>query len=344
MARVSMSTIIVAHNSFAELQKSLPPLVAQLSRGDELIVVDNASSDGLATELGQLAPRARLIALGENVGFAAGVNRGVDVAGGELVVLLNPDVVVAPGWADAICAPFGGDWAAWMGLVLLDGGAQINTSGGVLHFTGFGWAGQVGEPASAAPGAATEVGFLSGACLAIPTRTWHEVEGFSAHFFMYCEDVDLSLKLRGRGGRLAMIPSARVEHAYEFSKGDLKWRLLERNRWATVLRTYPGTLLAAVIPALIAAEAAVWLIALRGGWAPMKARATADLTRALPRLIGERRRIQRHRVVSAAAFAESLTATLDSPYLGAMGRSPALRVMLNAYWRLVRALLGTVSA
>lgn len=343
MARVSLSTIVVAHDSLAELRRALPPLVAQLSEQDELIIVDNVSADGLRTELPRLAPSARLIQLEENVGFAGGVNRGAAEASGDLLVLLNPDAVVQPGWSEAIRDPWGGNLAAWMALVLLEGADAINTSGGVLHFTGFGWAGQMGQPATAAPGAPTEVGFLSGACLAIPRVAWEAAGGFAEHFFMYCEDVDLSLKLRLTGGTLAVVPDARVTHQYEFSKGGRKWRLLERNRWATMVRTYPAGLLVAVAPALLAAELAVWAMALRDGWWRMKALATLDVVRALPQLRRERREIQASRQVSVATFAAAMTAELSSPYFGAVGRQPLIRCALSQYWRVVLALVRAPS-
>jgi len=340
MDRVSLSTIVVAHDSLAELRRSLPPLVDQLSDGDELIIVDNASSDDLTSELSQLAPAARVITLKENLGFAAGANWGADAARGELLVLLNPDAVVQPGWAEAIRAPWGGRWAAWMALVLLEGGEQINTSGGVLHFTGFGWAGQLGEPAGAAPQVPTEVGFVSGACLAIPRAGWEVVGGFPEQFFMYCEDVDLSLRLRLTGGKLAVVPDAQVEHAYEFAKGDRKWRLLERNRLSTVIRTYPGLLLVAVMPVLLVTECAVWAVAGRGGWLRMKALATLDVMRALPRLLRERRVIQAGRQVPAAIFAAPLRAELTSPYFGSVGTQPLVSHALSLYWRAVLVLIG----
>jgi N-acetylglucosaminyl-diphospho-decaprenol L-rhamnosyltransferase len=339
MARALLSTVIVAHHSLAELRIALPPLIAQLDPEDELIIVDNASQDGLAGELGRIAPRARLVTLSENVGFAAGANRGAAVAARDVLVLLNPDAVVQPGWADAIRAPWEGPWAAWMALVLLEDGGAINTSGGVLHFTGFGWAGQIGEPIARAPQAPREVGFLSGACLALPRATWNEVGGFPEQFFMYCEDVDLSLKLRLRGHRLGIVPAAKVVHDYEFAKGAQKWRLLERNRWAVVLRTYPTSLLVLVLPALIVAEAAVWAIALRAGWARMKARATLDVLRALPRLRRERRVIQASRLVDARTVAAGLTDELSSPYFGAAGQNRVARVALHLYWTIVQSLL-----
>jgi GT2 family glycosyltransferase len=342
MAPVSLSTVIVAHNSLADLRVALPRLLVQLEPQDEVIVVDSGSTDGLAVELPRMAPRARLISPGANIGFAAGANRGVATATGDLLVLLNPDAIVQPGWSEAIRAPWGGPWDAWMGLVLLDDGEHINTSGGILHFTGLGWSGHVGEPALTAPSGPTEVAFLSGACMALPRARWHELGGLPEEFFMYCEDVDLSLRFRLCGGRLAVIPDAMVRHDYEFSKGKLKWRLLERNRWATVIRTYPGPLLLLVMPALMAAELAVWITALTAGWGMMKLHATADVVCALPRLLRERRAIQGRRSITAAAFATHLTPELSSPYLGSGGIAdrPAVASALRLYWRAVLAALS----
>ncbi len=121
-------------------------------------------------------------------------------------------------------------------------------------------------------------------------------------------------------------------HSYDFDKGEAKWRLLERNRWAAVIRTYPGSLLTLLAPALLATELAIWVAAMLGGWGKMKAAATGDLVRSLPRLLRERRTIQAARTVTAAEFAGYLRPELDSPYLGAVGRLRPLRVLLRVYW------------
>jgi GT2 family glycosyltransferase len=339
MTSVSLSVVIVAHDSLAELRQALPALLAQLSPEDELIVVDNASHDGLESGLTELAPTAQLISSPTNVGFAAGANMGAARATRDVLIFLNPDAIVEPGWAGAMRAAADGPWAGWMALVTLDNGSRINTSGGVLHFTGIGWAGQLEQPITAAPTRPCEVGFLSGASLAIPLATWREIGGFAEEYFMYCEDVDLSLKLRLRGGRIGVVPDARVVHDYAFLTDTRKWRLLERNRWATVLRTYPGTLLALLTPALIATEIAIWVTALRGGWLRMKALATVDVIRAVPRLLAERSAIQRTRSVSARAFAAGMTDELSSPSLGRIGTNPGLAWALRAYWRATLAVL-----
>lgn len=338
----SLSVLIVSHNSAAELARSLPPLVAELRDGDELIVCDNGSADGSAAAVAELAPAAAVIEAGANLGFAAGCNRAAVRAGGELLLLLNPDNVVAPGFRDAIELPLleGRGWAAWQGLVTDDGGEILNSAGGVVHFTGIAWAGGAGRPRAAAPAAPREVAFPSGACLAIRRGLWHELGGFSAPYFLYHEDTDLGLRLRLAGHACGIEPRALSDHGYEFDKGASKWRHLERNRWATIVRDYPGRLLAVLAPALLATELALMPAAALGGWLPQKLAAYADLARALPRLLRERRAIQSARRIDAAAFADAcLSAELDSAYLGAAGRSRLLRALLRAYWRAARALL-----
>jgi hypothetical protein len=177
----------------------------------------------------------------------------------------------------------------------------------------------------------------------VPRAAWQRSGGFAAAYFMYHEDVELSLRLRLAGGRLGVEPAAAVDHDYEFAKGPDKWRLLERNRWATVVRTYPGPVLAAVAPALLATEVALLAAAATGGWLPQKLAAAGETVRALPRLLRERRAVQASRAISSSEFAAWLTPDLDSPFLGRAGRVRLLRGALRVYWRLATAVLRRTS-
>ncbi len=337
-----LSVVVVTHDSHAAVQRCLPALVDQLAEGDELVIVDNASSDGTLATVGAAAPDARVLAQTENLGFAAGANRGAEASTCPLLLFLNPDAEPAPGFVEAIRRPgrVNRGWAAWMGLVTMDAGRLVNTLGGVIHFTGIAWSGAAGSPVSAAPTAPRDVPFLSGSCLAIPRETWQRIGGFDPAFFMYCEDVDLSLRLRLAGGRLGLEPAARVDHRYGFVKGPAKWRRLEANRWATMIRTYPGPLLAAVAPALAATELALVPISAAGGWLGPKLAAARETVTGLPRLLRERRAIQAECQVSPAEFARWLTADLDSVYLGRTATLAPLRWALRTYWQLARRALG----
>jgi GT2 family glycosyltransferase len=337
----TLSVVIVTHDSAPSLRRSLPAIVAELRGGDELIVCDNGSADATADVVAELAPAATLLADAANPGFGAACNRGASRAAGDLLLFLNPDNVVASGFRDAIELPVteGRGWDAWQGLVTDEEGARINSHGGVVHFTGIAWAGGAGAPRSAAPAAPREVAFPSGACLAIRRDAWTELGGFSEPYFLYQEDTDLGLRLHLAGRAVGVEPRAVSDHDYDFDKGPAKWRHLERNRWATIVRTYPARLLALLIPGLLATELVLLVVAAAGGWLPQKLRANVEILRALPRLRRERTLIQATARFDAAGFAAALTADLDSDFLGAASRSRYLRALLRGYWSLVRRLL-----
>jgi GT2 family glycosyltransferase len=343
VTELRLSVVIVAWNSVGTLRTTLPPLVEQLHDGDELIVVDNGSDDGTPELVARFAPSARVVEMGDNTGFAAAADAGAEVAQGELLLLLNPDARTLPGFRKAIVRPWIEErgWAAWMGLVACNDAGEVNTAGNPVHFTGFAWAGEHGKPLQEI--ARREVTALSGACMALPLETFRRLDGFPAPYFLYHEDVDLSMRLRLEGERLGLEPSAVVDHDYEF-EGPEKMRWLERNRWAMVLRTYPGALLALLAPALLLTELALIPISVIGGWGPQKLLANLDGLRRLPWALRTRREIQRRRAISTADFAALLTADLDSPYFGRAGRSRILRFALRTYWRWVRSLLGPTSA
>jgi GT2 family glycosyltransferase len=337
----AITVVIVCHDSVDALEATLPALASQLRDDDEVVLVDSGSSDGGPDAVAALLPRARRVDAGGNVGFAAGCNLGAAQTATPLILLLNPDAVPQAGFLDALrgAAAEHPGWGAWQALVTMEHGTQVNTSGNLVHWLGFGWAGALGEPVAGVDPHDREVGFGSGAALVVRREAWDGAEGFDGEYFMYGEDLDLSLRLRLAGWGIGVVPSARADHDYAFTKGDYKWFHLERNRWWTVVATYPTALLALVLPCLLALEVALLLAAAQGGWVKAKLRAQAAVVGSLPAMLRRRRRVQATRTIGARAFAEHLTASLDSPIIAAASKSGLLHGAQRAFWRGVLAVL-----
>lgn len=339
---MDLAVVIVAFDEGDELRPVLDELCRQRRAGDEVVVVHNAGGDPVSgprtVELASAHPAVdRVIETGANLGFPRGANVGAAATGRETILFLNPDAIPDEGCLDALREPPPG-WDAWQGLVVLPDG-RVNTAGGVTHYTGFGWTGRYEEPAEAVGTDPQPLGFLSGACLAIRREAWDAVGGFPDDFFLYVDDVDITHRLRLQGRDFGLLPAARVTHDYEFGRRPDKLRELERNRLLMVVRCYPGRVLAAVLPALLVTELALIVNATLGGWGGAKLRGTGGFLRALPRAARERRAIQAAATIGPAEFADALVPELDSPFFGALGRSPVVRALLRAYWALARLTL-----
>jgi hypothetical protein len=340
----ALAVVVVSHNSADHLLALLEALLPQLADDDELVVVDNLSTDASATVARGAGSRVRVLETGANLGFAGGCHAGARVTAAPLLLFLNPDSYPAPGCLDHLraAAERHPAWGAWQAAVLQPDGT-INTDGGVVHFLGMGWSGDCGKPASALPRGAAEAAFPSGAAMTVRRTTWDRLGGLDESYFLYGEDLDLGLRVWLSGERVGVVPDAHVVHSYDFEKGTGKWFLLERNRLRTVLSVYPVALLVLLAPALVAAELALVAIAAANGWLSAKLRAELAVVTGLPATLRRRRSVQATARLSAAEFAGRLTAALDSDFvpLDAAGSPARLQA---AYWRLVCVVLGSPAA
>lgn len=341
-AQPTISYVLVAYESARELVRTLPALAAELAPGDEVIVVDNGSVVSPRDVIAAHLPDAELIETGRNAGFAAATNLGATGSRCDLVLMLNPDAMPEPGFGEAIRRPFTEqpEWGAWMALVTcrIDSGRVVNSWGNPVHFTGIAWAGGYGQPPGAA-GDPRPIPVASGAAMAVRREVWRQTSGLPEEFFLYHEDIDLSLRIQTAGHRIGLESRAVVDHDYDFHSNEGKWFWLERNRLATVIRNYPGRLLALLTPALLATELVLLLVSARQGWLGAKLKSYRDLIRWLPRLRRERRQIQAASRIAPREFADLLTPDLDSPLIPAFARKGLVKGALRVYWRAVRALL-----
>jgi GT2 family glycosyltransferase len=185
----------------------------------EVVCVDNASDDDSAAVITARHPRARLLAQPVNLGFAGGVNAGADAARGDVLVLLNQDTLVEPGWLDALLDGVRADDGKGFGIA----GATIVAADGALDHAGAFVRRPDAEgihvttpPTEDTPRA---VDYVTGAVMAITRRTWNAVGRFDEGYYpAYYEDCDYCYRATGRGIRTAHVPAARVVHLRDGSR------------------------------------------------------------------------------------------------------------------------------
>src|ERR1700733_13247648 len=97
-----VSVTIVTYNSGRFIKRCLESVLAQRYENREIIVIDNASSDGTIDILEQFEDRCQIIYNDENIGFAAAQNQAIRASRGEWVLTLNPDVLLLPNFIQAL--------------------------------------------------------------------------------------------------------------------------------------------------------------------------------------------------------------------------------------------------
>lgn len=309
-----VSVVIPNWNGMQYLQTCLDALRAQTYPALELIIVDNASTDGSRAFIARHYPEVRLVVLPENRGFTGACNVGMRAALGTFVILLNNDTEVVAGWAAAVVDAFerypdAGMVASKMMLMrrpnIFHAAGDFYRVDGVPGNRGV-WERDAGQY--------NETAYVFGACggaAAYRRVMLDEIGLLDDDFFYSCEDVDLAWRAQLAGWRCIYAPDALLYHALGGSGGSVVASYHNgRNFIYVLVKNYPARLFRKYWWRIVLAQ-------LRISWAALKqirgeeARATLRGQLAglwgMPRMWGKRRAIQRSRKVTIEYLESVLT-------------------------------------
>jgi len=320
-----VTVVIVSYNPGPHLARAVASLAAQTRRPAAVIVVDNASRDhGPAVVDWTALPGARLVALPENLGFAAASNLAVGMARTPWVAMLNPDATAAPDWIERLLAATTRHPGVplFASAQLCDDAARIDGAGDVYNILGLAWRGGHGRPVAEMPGEGTCFG-ACGAGLMVARDAYLRAGGMDESFFCYLEDADLAYRLHLRGQECVFVPDARIRHVGGASCGrqsGFTLRLSLRNRLWMVAKNTPLALLALSWPLLLAGLLLMWLQGFRAG---QGREVTAGLVEALAGL--GRIRASRRLVAPPLWPPPALRRSLSWNPLAVLRRAPCIR-------------------
>lgn len=213
--RGTITVIIPTYNGIKYIPDCLDSLKSQLRRPDEVIVVDDGSTDGTASLVTRSYPEARLIRLESNRGFAAAINEGISRSQTDYVALLNNDARAAPKWLSELARALDEQRAIGFcssKMLFADQPGIINSIG--IGFTRAGTAFDVGygqKDGEQFNYPRPIFGACAGAAL-YRRKLFQDVGLFDEDLFMWYEDADLSFRAQLAGYRCLYVPTAVVYH------------------------------------------------------------------------------------------------------------------------------------
>lgn len=248
----------------------------------EVIVVDNASSPALSTQVDLAAyPFVRLVRSEKNLGFTGGNNLGIEAAKGDYFFIVNNDTELEPNLLDELLKPFAQNPNVGVvcpkirffdapNLVQFAGYGPMNMYTGTAHLVGFN---QPDGPQFDAP---ADTPFAHGCAMLVSRTVVERVGRFADRFFLYYEELDWSQRIRDAGFLIQYQPTATIWHKESASVGresTLRTYYLTRNRILFIRRhgslaqrlIFYGFFATAVLPKHVASYL------LKGQWKHAKA-------------------------------------------------------------------------
>ena len=276
------AAVVVNYESGPLLRTAVESLLADESAGmPEVVVVDNGSRDGSVTGVDGLSPGVRVVTPGENVGYAAAANFGISRTVAPVVVVCNPDLVVAPGTAGVMVGRIDAEHdIAALGPQIRNPDGSIypsaRTQPSLVDAVGHALLGTIRpenrftrryRQLDEDPEAPRDVEWVSGAMIWLRRSAVASVGGWDDAYFMYVEDVDLCWRLRRLGWRIVYEPAGHVVHVQGASADHHPYRTVVAHhrslyRFAAKRWRGPRRLLLPLAAAFLFLRAS-WIVLLR---------------------------------------------------------------------------------
>ena len=227
--RMKTAVVILNWNTEGFLKEFLPPLLRSVSKvdGAEVIVADNASTDGSMELMRKDFPDVMTLQFDRNLGFTGGYNRAfreisVHYGRPEYFLLINSDIEVTDGWLEPLvewmdahpgcgcCAPKLHSWQE------KDRFEYAGAAGGYLDRFGYPFCrGRIMKRIETDHGqydTEADVFWATGACLLVRSSVYEELNGLDERFFAHMEEIDLCWRMQLNGYKVTVIPQSVVYH------------------------------------------------------------------------------------------------------------------------------------
>jgi GT2 family glycosyltransferase len=345
---------MINYNGVNYLRASLPAALGQAERFEEILLVDNGSTDGSLDLLAREFPSVRVVPLGENRGACGARNAGIREARTDLLLFLDNDVILLEGCVERLVQALEAHPDAILAapsVMYANAPEIVQYCGADNHYLGLMIPRQENVPLAQADGTIRRTDSLVTACFLVDRTRLVDPEPFDELYFIYMDDHDFGIRQRALGNAILAVPQAHVLHG-EGQAGlsirklgkysERRVYLVIRNRWLFLLKHYGWRSLALLSPILLVYECAQLAVVIKKGWIREWARAAGWIVRQFPTVLAKRRVVQSTRKLPDRDFLSDgpipFRAELASGRVELAGLR-ALDFVTACYWQGVRRFL-----
>lgn len=333
---MKVAVVVPNWNGKESLEACLDSLRRQ-SEKNQIILVDNGSSDGSAEFVQENYPEIVLVRHSKNLGFTGGVNAGIKKAmelDAECVALINNDAVADMDWLKHLVSFLDGHEDAGIATSKIcdDKKTHLDSTGDIYTTWGLPYPRGRGEEFSDKYDKGTWVFGASGGASLYRIKMLEEIGLFDDDFFAYYEDIDISFRAQLAGWKVGYVPEALAYHEIGATSSKMKgftaYQTM-KNLPMVLWKNVPFRLLPVVVPRFYIAYNAFYASAAGRGqlWPALKGELAFVIK--IPKKLWQRRQIQRTRKVSNAYIKSILTWDLPP-------NARRLRNLRAKWWRLRR--------
>ncbi len=297
------SIIILNYNAGQLLFDCVESLLETKYQNYEIIIVDNASNDKSYKKCKEKHPQIQIIENEENLGYCEGNNIGIRKAGGEFIVILNPDTLVEPDWLTELFAAYekNGEGLYQPKFLTTTDHSILMSTGNMIHIFGFGYSRGKGEKDDKKYDKIEVIGYASGTCLFTSANILKKLDMLDSFLFAYHDDLDLGWRAALQGIKSYYVPKSIVYHppeGFSFKWSSYKFYLLERNRLYCLLTHYSRRTLFKMTPALILVEINIIFFYLTRRMLILKIKASLDIIKNMRHVLKRYSQIQKERKIT----------------------------------------------
>jgi len=348
--------ILINYKDYAE--RFLAPCRDSLRRQNypvelaSIYIVDNASTPESFKYLKDNYPEAAIL-VRDDGNYAAANNLGFKEAikdGCEYLVTVNMDTEMEPSWLSELVLALENNPAAGIAQskILLFPKTEtekiqpkINSLGNVIHFLGFGFTSGYGELDHEIPGYPEIKGYASGCSFIIRREVLDKIGGYNEEYYMYHDDLELSLKVKLAGYQVILAPRSIIYHKYEFKRSTKMIYYMERNRYLTLMTFYPAWLLILIgLPGVIMDIGMLFFSIVRGWFKEeLKIYAYFFHFKNYDKILAERKKIEAFKIKSFPKLAKNFSGKIEFAEIANPILKYLVNPLLNLYWQIVRRII-----